>query len=509
MSKLWQLIYLLFSVSILLISCRDSRLEQGQVLYEQQCSTCHQLPRIDGLPKALWEEAILPDMAARMGIKEGDYNPVKDYPYKELLAVSKARIYGQKPLISRREWTLIRDYVLDQAPDSIPSIENQTVLTELAGFTPVPVSLDEVKGSRITFLRYDTLQEKLHIGDMRGNLLSYNYRTKESKNLTLLGNPVPDFHVEDDQLIVTAIGRLNPSEQAFGKIFHIQEGKRTVLAEDLHRPVHTLLKDLNQDGKKEMVVSEFGDLTGKLSLFVPDDSLSFQKKVLSRQPGSIRSIARDMNGDGVEDLVALAAQGDEGISIYYQEGDLSFREERVIRFSPLSGVSWFELIDYDGDGDDDILTVHGDNADKTYVPKAYHGLRIHINDGKNHFEEKFVYPMHGVTRSVSRDFDQDGDLDIGLIATFPNYNSSLISNFIYLENKEPLSFTFEASTFDGYELGRWFLIEAADLDKDGDDDMILASFTYSFTPVPEEISSRWEESKIDLMILENVMEKGK
>jgi len=56
-----------------------------------------------------------------------------------------------------------------------------------------------------------------------------------------------------------------------------------------------------------------------------------------------------------KDLIALTSQGDETISILYQEDSLTFRSEKVIRFSPIYGISWFELIDYDSDGDDDII----------------------------------------------------------------------------------------------------------------------------------------------------------
>jgi hypothetical protein len=35
----------------------------------------------------------------------------------------------------------------------------------------------------------------------------------------------------------------------------------------------------------------------------------------------------------------------------------------------------------------DIITAHGDNADYSNIPKAYHGIRIHINSGNNKFAE--------------------------------------------------------------------------------------------------------------------------
>ena len=253
----------------------------------------------------------------------------------------------------------------------------------------------------------------------------------------------------------------------------------------------------------ELVVSEFGNLTGKLSLFSLNDQSQYKKSILLNQPGTIRVVAQDMNSDGRTDLIALTSQGDESITILYQQSDLRFTPEKVLRFSPIYGTSWFELIDYDGDGDLDIVTVNGDNADKTYISKPYHGLRIHINNGKNQFEEKYFYRLNGATRFVARDFDQDGDMDFAVISTFPDYQKYPEYSFVYLENRNSTTFEFKPSLFKESVNGRWFLMDAGDIDGDGDDDIILSSFTYVFTPVPDNITKLWQEKDVDLLILEN------
>jgi len=302
----------------------------------------------------------------------------------------------------------------------------------------------------------------------------------------------------------TLIGKLNPSDIASGQIMMASNGNPAPVMEDyLHRPVFTLVKNLDNKGSDELVVAEFGNLTGALSLLEQSTTDAYQKTVLLNQPGTIQVVAKDMNKDGKEDLIALTSQGDETISILYQEEDLSFRPEKAIRFSPIYGSSWFELIDYDGDGDDDIVTVHGDNADKSNILKPYHGMRIHLNDGTNKFTESYFYPLYGATRVVARDFDQDDDVDFALISTFPDYENHPEYTFVYLENKDKANYQFEAQTFESVNDGRWFLMDAGDIDQDGDQDIIISTFAFVFGAVPDELNKLWNEKSIDLMILEN------
>ena len=82
---------------------------------------------------------------------------------------------------------------------------------------------------------------------------------------------------------------------------------------------------------------------------------------------------------------------------------------------------------------------------------------------------------------LAEDFDQDND--IALISTFPDYENEPEMAFVYLENLG--GYQFKERIIEEVDLGRWFLLEKGDVDKDGDIDLLVSSFTYVFSPVPD------------------------
>ncbi len=496
--------FLILTFCLLLVaSCSNSENKKGKLLYETRCAGCHLAPTIQDIPKRLWKNEVLPDMGARMGVRDSTYNPYRGFTFEEQYAMIKSGVYQVAPSISVEDWKLLVDYVVSNAPESLQQIEKVRSIKDITRFSPLRVDIDSAKGSLTTFIEFNPKKDKLIAADLRGRVFEYDAVKNEVKQKFTLGNAITALSETDHAEYITSVGTFEPSEISTGRIHVLQQGTGRQLPFEFHRPVHTLVYDLNKDGNEEILVSEFGNLTGELSLLVKKNDSTFTKKTLLNRPGVLKTMARDMDGNGKDDIVVLTAQGDEGISIFYQYGNLDFKSEKVLRFSPLSGSSWFEMLDYDGDGDQDLITVHGDNGDKTPVLKPYHGVRIHLNDGANHFSEAFFYPFYGATRSVSRDFDQDGDIDIALISTFPDYNTRPVQSFVYLENKNSSDFSFEPHSLPQNLSGRWFLMDAGDVDSDGDEDIILTCFTYSFTPLPKDLSEGWRESNCDMLILRN------
>jgi len=489
----------------LFFSCKKSTKQStlsSEELYKQKCSMCHITPSIDALPKHLWKN-LLPEIVAKMGLIEPGYSPIGGMSAVEIDAVIASGIYTGKPTISEAEWQQLKSYILKNAPDSINKYKRDDHKFELlSDFITKKVDLDGRSGSFITFLSY--IDDKLYYSDLFGGLYTYDFKLNKSNLYKQFNSAIVWYEkLENDVEIFTEIGKLDPSEQKLGSIWVKDESvTERKIASNIHRPVHSLSKDLNNDGNLQHVIAEFGHLTGSINLI---NSKNNESLLLWPKPGGILTKTCDLNNDGLIDLVSLVAQGDEAIMGFIQEENGNFYPEYLVRYPPNYGSSWFELVDFDDDGDLDLITVHGDNADKTYTQKPYHGMRISLNDGTGNFEESFFYQLNGATRVLTEDFDQDNDIDIALVSTFPDYENESEMAFVYLENLG--GYQFKERIIEEVDLGRWFLLEKGDVDKDGDIDLLVSSFTYVFSPVPDNFTELWKKSTTDLLVLENQLVK--
>ncbi|MDG1730244.1 MAG: VCBS repeat-containing protein [Algibacter sp.] len=153
-----------------------------------------------------------------------------------------------------------------------------------------------------------------------------------------------------------------------------------------------------------------------------------------------------MNRDGKKDIVALFAQGREGIYVFYQTDNLEFNVEPLVLMPSESGSSWFELLDFNNDGYPDILLANGNNADYSRFLKSYHGIWLFINNGKNEFNEEWFYPINRATRVSVGDFDMDGDIEFVVLSFFSDFDKGLEEGFVYLENVDSSNYLFTSYT---------------------------------------------------------------
>ena len=491
------------AIVVIMLNCggNDTATMNGEQLAKTYCASCHQFPEPSLLPKSIWEKGVLPKMALRLGFLS-DTLSIMNYQQQleDLQEGIKLGVFPAEPPISQADWLKIVDYYKTQAPEKpLPQASKPAIEPQLPSF--------QVKKANhwmeplTTMVKYDSATQHILTGSRRGYMLRLNPRLTVTDSLNL-GSPPSDVRGhKDGQYDILLMGFMDPNNKALGSVGTWKAGQSatTSVLAGLRRPVQMAYADLNRDGQEDVLISQFGHLVGKLSVFYRNGN-SYREEVIDPVPGARRAIVQDMNKDGWPDVLALLAQGDEQIALYVnQQG--KFVKQTLVRFSSVYGSSYFEVADIDRDGDADLVYTNGDNADYSYSLKAYHGVRIFVNDGKLNFKQAWFYPMHGASQVLARDFDQDGDLDLAAISFFPDYARTPSESFLYFENQGNLQF--KTRTFPQAEDGRWLVMDAADVDRDGDEDLLLGSFYYSVTKTPEAFMARWRKVGNGVLLLEN------
>ncbi|MEW6302322.1 MAG: VCBS repeat-containing protein [Verrucomicrobiota bacterium] len=482
-------------------------IKRGEQLARGVCATCHLFPEPHLLDRFTWAMEALPRMHLWLGF---DPYPWEDEPGGKL--VKEAKVLPEAPIIGQEDYQAITTYYLATAPlQAWPQTNKPPITVGLKHFQVVHPEYRYGK-PMTTLVKIDSLEQKLYISDSE---------TKEFVRLNSAGkveakapleSPAVHMVTGKDGFLLTLIGELYPSDDPKGKILFLPRPKpgattgSVELLKELPRPTSANFADLNQDATLDLVVSCYGNLAGRFSWFEQKADRSIEEHVLLPRHGAVRAEVHDFNGDGRADIVVMMAQGREGLYLFENEGGGKFKERTLFEFHPAWGSSYFELVDFNGDGAMDIVATNGDNGDLMLFPpcsKNYHGVRVYLNDGKANFHAAYFYPMYGAYRARALDFDLDGDIDIAAIAFFPDYGGTFKECFAYLENKGNMQFA--AFTFSESISGRWMTFDAGDLDGDGDPDIALGAFNRPFNDLPGVLLEQWEKRGPSVLILKNTI----
>ena len=235
----------------------------------------------------------------------------------------------------------------------------------------------------------------------------------------------------------------------------------------------------------------------------------------------------DINNDGNDDIFIGGAKGQSGtIYLHNGNGKLNTTHQNVLTTDSRYEDTAAAFFDADADGDLDLMVGSGGNQigeEKTY--KA----RLYLNNGKgifSRFEENLPSTFKNSSVIAPHDFDADGDVDVfigsrSVVGTYgidPNHlflenngdgtftdaterlaydlkDAGMITNAIWADvdgdQKKELITVSEWDTPKIYKnsgrrlsrqsttldqlFGWWNVIETADLDNDGDNDLIIGN----------------------------------
>jgi subtilisin family serine protease len=210
--------------------------------------------------------------------------------------------------------------------------------------------------------------------------------------------------------------------------------------------------DLDRDGDMDVVASVAIPFGAGLVVWFEKTAGGYVERIVSSniQNGSrVRPIDLDKDGD-ID--IASASSTDDKICWFRNNGGQSFTEAAILNTA--DNAMDLDAGDIDNDGDIDLVSASYDDG----------RIRWFANNGSGAFTERQVANHQEAQHSILNDLDKDGDLDV--------LGAGLHGGAVWYENNGTGTFA-PHIVFAGAE-DRWaYWIQAADMDMDGDKDLII------------------------------------
>jgi hypothetical protein len=248
-------------------------------------------------------------------------------------------------------------------------------------------------------------------------------------------------------------------------------GPQQVITTDAKRAGCIHAADLDGDGDLDVLSASFD----KIAWYENDGSGHFgsQQAITTAAFGAQCVCAADLDGDG--DLDVLSASGlDHKIAWYANDGTGQFGPQQVIT-TTADRLECVHAVDLDGDGDLDILSA---SYGGSWTGSGWTDSKIawYANDGTGQFgpQQVITTAADGAYCVYAADLDGDGDLDVLSASSgyYPSYNSKIA----WYANDGTGQFGPQqviTRAADGA-----MRVYAADLDGDGDLDVLSTSYIF-------------------------------
>lgn len=230
------------------------------------------------------------------------------------------------------------------------------------------------------------------------------------------------------------------------------------------------IRDVDGDGTPDLLASIRAGY-GRFAVLKGLGGGQFAPPVMilaQRQPAGM--IVRDLDGDGDLD-VALVNYISASVEIWKGDGAMNFQLSQIIMAQQWSaGIPYpFSIIaaDFDGDGDLDLATASIGGSQVAIMRNMGSG---NFSQGETWRAPPFGDETVSIANLAPSDIDKDGDIDIisnGLLLASPNVT-------VYWINDGSGLFAQKVIRPGGTEGYAW-TVNAADMDNDGDDDVLMGS----------------------------------
>lgn len=406
-----------------------------------RCGGCHLVPEPEQLQMDSWTEAIQHMIAVLRNRKMANY--------------------------SDSVWFEVLHYYYTFSPQHQPQLAPDPLVSPIA-FTSQAIGLmiDTNALPAVGHVKVVDLDRNGHndvlVSDAAGELLSWIHRVGavwREDTIARLPHPghaeVLDFNNDGAlDIVVGCIGSMSPTDDPVGTVgLLINDGamnfKGRVILDSVGRVADVQPGDLDGDGDLDFSVADFGYLNrGGVGWLEQKEAGRFEYHVISKKAGAINVPLADLDGDRLLDIVTVISQEHEEVSVFLNQKRSGRKKVKLLlpkeRFheniifkapTPSYGSSGIQLVDMDRDGDLDVLYSNGDNLDlATIVVRPYHGIQWLENKGKLKFVSHDLLRYYGAYRAEAADLDNDGDTDVVASSLFNDWSDPHRASLVWLEN---------------------------------------------------------------------------
>ena len=359
--------------------------------------------------------------------------------------------------------------------------------------------LDLVVGGRLGILNY-------FLNESTNNTITFTAKTAASENpfnsINIGTYSTPTFADIDgdgdlDLVVGGHVGILNYflNESTGGSISFTDKTstKNPFNGFDVENYAIPTLADIDGDGDQDFVVGERG---GTLKYFLNEStggSISFTEKTSDENPFNSINIGTystptfaDVDGDGDQDLVVGESTGT--LKYFRNEstgGQISFTKKTGTD-NPFNGFDVGDyaaptIADIDGDGDLDLIVGAYDGTLKYFLNESV-GSTITFTPKTPASENPFNgFDVGASSAPTFADIDGDGDLDMAV-----GESDGILNYFLNESTGGSISFTEKAGVenpFNGFDVGDNSAPIFADIDGDGDLDMVVGNTIVELTVI--------------------------
>ena len=398
---------------------------QREALVREACTQCHRFPPPGILPKRAWRGKV----EKMFSLANVALLPRFNTPIRRIRAGEVAAYYE----------TLAPEE-LDTPPWG-PAQEHATIRFEQRSLPPAGAGEAPPGSGNVQLLELfdDVAGRELVVCDMFSGWVSWVDPRKREMALQGLARLAAPDHAEvvdldgdgKKDLLVAELGQVIPSDKKLGAVTWLRRtGARDFevirLARNLGRVADAQAADFDSDGDLDIVAAEFGWITVGRILYLENQATrnggipAFVPRTIDDRIGSIHVPVVDLNKDGKPDILALISQHHETIVAFLNRGAGQFERREVFTAEhPHWGFSGIEPVDFDGDGDLDVLYTNGDTMDDMIRFKPFQGVAWLENRGGFPFVHHSISRHYGVVRAEAGDLDGDGDLDVAASVWLP------------------------------------------------------------------------------------------